>query len=47
MEKEFTCAVCDKKFLDDFEIDDGYKLNFSLCPKCGKIYEAYRYWRSN
>ena len=36
MEKEFTCAVCDKKFLDDFEIDDGYKLNFSLCPKCGK-----------
>jgi len=48
MQKEFTCKVCDKKFMDEAlgEIEEKARM-FSLCLECGKQYQKLRDMHSN
>jgi len=47
MEKEFTCAACGKKFMDELDESLEKAVKFSMCLECGKKQDEFMYRKSN
>ena len=47
MEKEFTCIICGKKFMDELAESVENARLFSMCLECGKQFEKLKYMLSN